>query len=263
MSIPPVALITGASRGIGRAIALELAGLKYDIVAISRNIKSANMRAATEELKSAINAEGASFLPIQADIGNLPSHKKILEEIQQYFERIHVLVNNAGIGSIERKDVLDTSIESFDRVLSVNLRGTFFLTQAIARKMIADAEPDPGYLPKIIFITSISAKISSPSRAEYCISKAGLSMAARIFADRLTESGIKVHEIRPGIIDTDMTAPVKEKYNNLIQQGKIPLKRWGRPGDVAKAVGAIARGDFDYSTGSIFDLSGGLNLQSL
>jgi NAD(P)-dependent dehydrogenase (short-subunit alcohol dehydrogenase family) len=174
-----------------------------------------------------------------------------------------VLVNNAGVAPEKRTDILAITPESYDRVLSVNARGAFFLTQRVAKHMIHQSEADAKNKPSIIFISSISVYVSSPSRPEYCISKAALSMAARIFADRLAEHDINVYEVRPGIIQTDMTAPVKEKYDKLIAEGLIPQKRWGYPADVAKAVVSLARGDFSYSTGLVVEVSGGMNIQRL
>jgi NAD(P)-dependent dehydrogenase (short-subunit alcohol dehydrogenase family) len=160
-------------------------------------------------------------------------------------------------------DVLETTVDSFDRVLAVNMRGTFFLTQKIANQMAKQVGKGSSVKPCIIFISSISADVSSPSRAEYCISKAAVSQAARIFADRLVEYGINVYEVRPGIIKTEMTAPVKEKYDRLIAEGLVPQKRWGFPEDVAKAVVALAKGYFEYSTGMIIEVSGGMNIRRL
>jgi len=164
---------------------------------------------------------------------------------------------------LQRIDLLELSEESFDRVMNINLKGPVFFTQKIAREMIWLKSMTENYKPKIIFISSISSYMSSVKRAEYCISKAGLSMAAKIFADRLTGEGIIVYEVRPGIIQTDMTARVKEKYDKMIEEGVIKQKRWGMPDDVAKAVASLARGDWDFSSGAVFEVSGGLNIRSL
>jgi NAD(P)-dependent dehydrogenase (short-subunit alcohol dehydrogenase family) len=160
-------------------------------------------------------------------------------------------------------DILETTAESFDRLMSVNLRGTFFLTQQVARLMLKFRQQIPGCRPRVVFITSASAVAASTDRPEYCISKAGLSMAAQLFALRLAGSGIGVYEIRPGIIDTDMTAPVKDVYDRRIADGLVPQNRWGQPGDIGRAVAAIAGGAFDYATGMVVELSGGLDIRHL
>lgn len=262
MDSRPVAVVTGASRGIGRAIALDLAGAGFDIAGVDLALESTPETAGLDGLAAGLADLGAAFLPIEADISRLEGHGKIVSDIEEAFGRVDALVNNAGIAPLERKDVLETTPESFDRVIAVNLRGTFFLTQAIAGRMIASAEGEEGF-SSIIFITSISAEVSSVNRVEYCVSKAGLSMVARVFADRLVEHGIRVYEVRPGIIETDMTAPVKEKYDRLIAGGLVPLGRWGQPEDIARVVTSLARGDLGYSTGTIIEASGGMHIRSL
>ena len=263
MSERPVALITGASRGIGHAIALGLVSEGYDIAGVDLSLETTDTLAGLNDLKSEVEASGVSFLALQGDISLTEHHSGLIAAIMDKFGRIDLLVNNAGVAPLERLDILETTPESFDRVLGVNLRGAFFLTQAVVRKMLDTAESIRNYHPRIVFITSISAEVSSSNRAEYCISKAGLSMAARIFADRLAETGITVYEIRPGIIKTEMTASVREKYDKLIADGLIPQQRWGLPEDVAKVVVALAKGYFDYSTGMIVEVSGGMNIQRL
>lgn len=259
----PVAVVTGASRGIGRAIALALSAEGFNLAGIDLSLETSGELTGLNELKPLVESNGVSYLPLKADISDLQNHSRLVSEIVKRFGRIDLLVNNAGIAPLKRLDVLATTPESFDRVLAVNLRGTFFLTQSVVRLMLENIGKIPEYKPKIIFITSISAEVSSPSRAEYCISKAGLSMVSRIFADRLAEAGITVYEIRPGIIQTEMTMPAKDKYDRLIAEGLIPQGRWGQPEDVAKAVVALAKGSFDYSTGMIFEVSGGMNIQRL
>lgn len=259
----PVALVTGAGRGIGRAISIELSRAGFDIAGIDWILESADGKDDLISLKPLVESSGAAFLPLQADISDISLHRKLVSEVVGEFGRVDLLVNNAGVAPLERLDILETTPESFDRVLSINLRGGFFLTQVVAREMLSKIGNLDKYQPRIIFITSISAVVSSPNRAEYCISKAGLSMAATVFADRLAESGIRVYEIQPGIIDTDMTAPARDKYDKLIKEGLIPLGRWGSPEDVAKAVVAIAKGSFDYATGIKIDLSGGMNIRHL
>jgi 3-oxoacyl-[acyl-carrier protein] reductase len=247
MDDTPVAVVTGAARGIGQAIAASLKEIGFKIAGIDLSFE-------TDDLK---------LWRREADIGDISIHDRLIDLILDRFGRIDILINNAGVAPLERLDVLETTPESFDRVLGTNLRGTFFLTQTVAKSMLANIGKISDYHPKIIFITSISAKVSSTNRAEYCISKAGLSMVSRLFADRLAISGINIYEIRPGIIQTDMTATVKKKYDKLIAEGLVPQRRWGYPEDVAKAVIAIAKGYFDYSTGMIFEIGGGMNIQRL
>jgi NAD(P)-dependent dehydrogenase (short-subunit alcohol dehydrogenase family) len=259
----PVAFITGASRGIGRAIALELAASGFDLAGCARSYDPGNPGDGLTEVQSRVEAAGAAFLPLKADISRLDLHEALYKEILERFGRIDVLVNNAGVGPKVRLDILETTPESYDRALSINTRGPFFLTQCFARRMASQDREEGDITPCIIFISSVSAYMSSPNRAEYCLSKAALSHASRIFAHRLAEVGVNVYEVQPGIIATDMTAPVKEKYDTLIQEGLIPMKRWGRPEDVARAVAALARGDFPFSTGMVVDVSGGMHIQRL
>jgi NAD(P)-dependent dehydrogenase (short-subunit alcohol dehydrogenase family) len=259
----PVAFITGASRGIGRGVAIELAKNGYDTAGNSRLFDPGDTENGIFEVKRRIEELGGDFLPLQGDVSSLEDHQRMLDLILEKFGRIDLLVNNAGVAPEKRLDVLETTAASFDRVLSINLRGPFFLTQKIAQQMIAQLGQQSETKPSIVFITSISAYMSSPSRAEYCLSKAGLSMAAAIFADRLSAYGINVYEVRPGIIKTDMTAAVQEKYDKLIGEGLIPQQRWGLPEDVGRAVAALANGSFQYSTGMVIEVSGGMNIRSL
>jgi NAD(P)-dependent dehydrogenase (short-subunit alcohol dehydrogenase family) len=259
----PVAFITGASRGIGRGVAIELAKHGFDLAGSSRVVEPENTDSGIFEVKQRVEELGCEFLPLQGDVARLEDHEPMLAAILDKFGRVDLLVNNAGVAPEKRLDVLETTPASFDRVLSINQRGPFFLTQRVARRMIAQLAENPGPKLSIVFITSVSAYMSSPSRAEYCISKAGLSMAAAIFAHRLAEVGINVYEIRPGIVKTDMTAPVQEKYDKLISEGLIPQARWGLPEDVGKAVAALVSGDFQYSTGLVVEVSGGMNIQRL
>jgi 3-oxoacyl-[acyl-carrier protein] reductase len=259
----PVAFITGASRGIGRGIALELAKQGYDLAGNSRGFDPQNSENGIFEVKRRVEELGASFLPLRGDVASLDDHKRMLAEILENYGSLDLLVNNAGVAPENRIDILETTTNSFDRVLNINLRGAFFLTQRIAVQMVAQNREPRQSRPSIVFVTSVSAYISSPTRAEYCISKAGLSMTAALFADRLSEYGINVYEVRPGIIKTDMTAVVEEKYDKLIAEGLIPQKRWGLAEDVGKAVASLACGDFQYSTGTIIEVSGGMNLRRL
>ena len=186
------------------------------------------------------------------------------------FGRIDLLVNNAGMGPRTRMDILETTEESYDEVMNVNLKGPFFLSQLVARTMLEQLETGPAetngggsHAPQIINIGSISAYTSSPARGEYCISKAGVGMMTLLFADRLAESGINVCEVRPGIVETDMTSTVKEKYDKLIGDGLTPIRRWGQPEDVGKAVAALAEGLFPFSTGAVLDVDGGFHMHRL
>ena len=257
MTEKPVALITGSGRGIGRAIALDLAKEGFAVAGCDVVYEPGNTAEGLFEVRTAVEGAGGEFVPLRADIAAIESHEALLGEVLGRFGRLDVLVNNAGVAPETRRDVLETTPESYDRLMSVNLRGPFFLTQKAARIMEAAGRGT------IIFITSISAEASSTARAEYCVSKAGLSMAARTFAGRLAGSGIRVYEVRPGIIRTDMTAPVREKYDKLIGEGLVPMGRWGEPGDIAKAVAALARGELAYATGLVLEISGGMNIRRL
>ena len=259
----PVALVTGAGRGIGRGIAIELANNGFDIAGNDIVFEPGNKKKGLFEVKERVEESKAVFLPVRGDISRLDEHEAIIDQALDTFGTIDVLVNNAGVAPERRLDILETTPESFDRLFSVNTRGTFFLTQKVANQMIKQGKEKSALKPCIIFISSISAEVSSASRAEYCISKAGISQAARIFADRLTEYEINVYEIRPGVIKTDMTAPVQGKYDKLIAGGLIPQKRWGFPEDVGKAVVVLAKGYFDYSTGLVLEVSGGMNIRRL
>jgi 3-oxoacyl-[acyl-carrier protein] reductase len=258
----PVAFITGASRGIGRGIAIELARSGYDIAGSTR-VQSRDTKKGILEVKRRVEELGAECLPVQADVSILEDHEKMINAILDRYGRIDLLVNNAGVAPEKRLDVLETTAASFDQVFSINSRGPFFLTQLVARQMIAQVQAAHPIKPKIVFVTSVSAYMSSPSRAEYCVSKAALSMTAAIFADRLSQHGINVYEVRPGIIKTDMTAAVQEKYDRLIEEGLVPQGRWGLPEDVGKAVVALVSGGFEYSTGTVIEVSGGMNIRKL
>ena len=259
MNSKPVAVITGASRGIGRAITLSLAAEGFDIVAIARSLDSEGMGTLLQEVEK-INA---AFFPIGLDISCTTCHKEVVSNILERYGRIDFLVNNAGVAPLQRNDMLELTEESYDRVLNINLKGPIFFAQKIAKEMIWLKDQISDYRPAIVFMSSVSASMTSTNRAEYCVSKAGLSMASSVFADRLSEDGILVYEVRPGVIQTDMTARVKDKYDKLIAEGFIPQKRWGLPEDIGKAVASLARGDWDFSTGSVFEISGGLNIRSL
>ena len=260
----PVALVTGASRGIGCAIALGLSAAGFSVAGVGRPPDNGAVRPdALAELTREIAARGGQFLPIQMDIADLNAHAGAIDAIEHRFGRLDVFVSNAGIAPSPRRDVLDVTPESFDHLLGVNLRGSFFLAQRAARSMLSGATRPAGAMRTLIFVTSVSAAFSSVNRAEYCISKAGLSMVSQVFADRLAGEGILVYEVRPGIVRTDMTAPVAAAYDQRIADGLVPQRRWGEPGDVARAVVALARGEFAYSTGMVVDVTGGLTIPRL
>ena len=259
MNNKPVAVITGASRGIGRAVAIALAAEGYDIAAIGRSVDSEGM----ENLAPEVEKEGAQFFPIGLDISCTDCQIEVVANILERYGRIDILVNNAGVAPLERSDVLEMTEESYDRVMNINLRGPLFFAQKVAKEMIWLKQQIIDYKPVIIFITSVSAVLSSTNRSEYCVSKAGLSMVSTVFADRLSHEGILVYEVRPGVIQTDMTAKIKDKYERLINEGLVPQKRWGLPSEIGKAVASIARDDWSFSTGMIFEISGGLNIHKL
>jgi 3-oxoacyl-[acyl-carrier protein] reductase len=259
MNGKPVAVITGASRGIGRNVAIALAKEGFDIAAIARSVDNEGM----EILGPEVEKPGAQFFPIGLDISCTKCHKEVVSNILDRYGRIDFLVNNAGVAPLQRNDLLEMTEESYDRVLNINLKGPVFFSQKIAREMIWMKDQISSYKPVIIFITSVSAVLSSSNRTEYCVSKAGLSMASTVFADRLSKEGILVFEVRPGIVQTDMTVKVKDKYDKMITEGFVPQKRWGVPEDIGKAVASIARGDWNFSTGMVFEISGGLNIHKL
>jgi NAD(P)-dependent dehydrogenase (short-subunit alcohol dehydrogenase family) len=255
----PVSLITGAARGIGRGIAEALAKEGFDIV-IADILSKDDAREAIASCEKL----GAKVLFVQSDISKADSRIQMLNTIKKEMGRLDILVNNAGVAPKVRTDILEATEESFDRVMTINLKGPYFLTQLVANWMIEQKKADPSRTPMIINIASNSAYTSSTGRGEYCVSKAGISMMTKLYADRLSEFGINVYEIRPGIIKTDMTAGVKEKYDNLIfNQGITPLKRWGLPEDIAKACVAFARGYLPYSTGEVVNVDGGFHLRRL
>lgn len=254
-----VALVTGSSRGIGRGIALALAGRGWHIV-----INYRGNRQAAEETGAAVEKYGVTGYLVQGDVAEKADRERLVDETLERFGRIDLLVNNAGMGPRQRVDMLSVSEDSYDEVMATNLKGPFFLTQRVANEMIALVDSEVISDPKIINIGSISAYTSSPARAEYCISKAGMGMMTALWADRLAEFGINVYEIRPGIIETDLTSVVKDKYDHLIlEEGVTPIRRWGRPEDIGKAVVAIAEGLFPFSTGEVINVDGGFHISRL
>ena len=257
----PVALVTGAGRGIGRGIAVELGRLGWFVV-----VNYAGNVTAAEECVGLVKEAGGDAVAVKADISSPDDRERLVEETLRVSGGIDLLVNNAGVPPKVRADILEATEESFADCLSVNLQGPYFLTQRVAKEMIrAPSAPNNGGTSggQIVNITSISAYTASVNRGEYCVAKAGLSMMTQLYAARLAEFGIRVYEIRPGVIATDMTAGVTEKYDAMIAAGAWPIKRWGVPDDVARAVGAIARGDFPFSTGAVFDVDGGWHLRTL
>ncbi|MHB9131264.1 MAG: 3-ketoacyl-ACP reductase [Armatimonadota bacterium] len=260
----PCALITGAGQGIGRGIALHLAAAGYDIIANDIMADPANLEKGLFEVKQRVEELGRKCLPVQGDISKREDHAKLIDASVAEFGGIDVLINNAGVAPKVRMDVLETTEESYDRVMGINARGPIFLTQAVAQQMIKQVQDgNRPQKPVIVFSTSISASYSSTARMEYCTSKAALSMAARVFAHRLAEYDICVFEVRPGIILTDMTSVVKEKYDKMIAEGLLPQARWGTPDDIGKAVVALAKGYFGYSTGEIIEIGGGFGIPRL
>jgi 3-oxoacyl-[acyl-carrier protein] reductase len=264
-----VALITGASRGIGRGIAVELARTGWDpVINFVRDAMAARSTAAECERVATIAGRVIRAEICQADIATSEGRAKLLQFTKEKLGRLDLLVNNAGVAPEQRSDLLETTDASFDRVLTTNLKGPYFLTQSAARWMIEqagggkDAATNPA-CPRIVFITSVSAYTASINRGEYCVAKAGLSMVAQLFAVRLASHGIHVYEVRPGIIATDMTGPVKEQYDRLISDGLTPIRRWGQPDDVGKAVAAIAQGALPFSTGQVIDVDGGFHIRTL
>jgi 3-oxoacyl-[acyl-carrier protein] reductase len=278
-----VALVTGGSRGIGRGICLELARRGFAVA-----VNYAGNEAAARETQKLIeegNTRGAdaprSPMLCRGDVAVAADRERLVDQILAEWGRIDLLVNNAGITSIGRRDILEATEESWDRVLAVNLKGPYFLTQRIAREMIRTVKDEGGRMKDesdkpgssfilplssfrcVINITSLSTYSVSTNRGDYCISKAGLSMMTKLWAVRLAEFGIHVYEIRPGVIETDMTAGAKEHYDRLIAEGLSPIRRWGTPADVGRAVGALASGELAFSTGDAINVDGGFHIRRL
>jgi 3-oxoacyl-[acyl-carrier protein] reductase len=253
-----IAIITGSGRGIGRGIAIQLAYSGWTIL-----INDVGSPEPSHETLELVRAAGSDGMIVLADVTSSADRERLVDEALNSFGRIDLLVNNAGIGPKQRLDILETSEQSMNEVLGVNLIGPFFLTQLVARKMIELVDQKRVEHPKIVNIGSISAFTSSVSRAEYCISKAGVAMTTLLYADRLAKHGINVYEIRPGIIETPMTAGVKDKYDKLIAEGITPIQRWGQPEDIGKAISAIAQGYLPFSTGQVINVDGGFHIQRL
>ena len=255
----PVALVTGASRGIGRGIALAMATAGHDVV-----VNYASNVEAAREVERAVAAAGGRAALCRADIASGADRQRLVDEAYASFGRLDLLVNNAGVAPDVRADLLDAGEESFDRLIAINLKGPYFLTQLVARRMIEQVEAGVLESPRIVTISSISAYAASTNRGDYCVAKAGLAMMTTLYAARLAPHGINVYEIRPGIVATDMTGAVTEKYDKLIlEDGITPIRRWGQPADVGAAVVAVASGLLPFSTGQVIDVDGGFHLRTL
>jgi NAD(P)-dependent dehydrogenase (short-subunit alcohol dehydrogenase family) len=254
-----VAVVTGAGRGIGRGIALALADLGYTLIVNYRSDHDAAEATCHEARRRGSPAASA----IRADVSDLTEGRRLLDEAMTLAGRLDIWVNNAGIAPERRLDLLETTPESWDRVVATNLRGPFFLSQAVAREMVRLRSAGVVAEPQIVFVTSISSRFASVTRGEYCVAKAGLSMVAQLFAARLAAQGIRVYEVRPGLIETDMTSAVRAAYDERIAAGLVPMGRWGRPDDIGRAVALIAAGGLPYSTGAVIDVDGGLGLRVL
>jgi len=254
----PVAIVTGGSRGIGRGIAVELGRLGYAVV-----INYLRRSEAANETVAAVKQAGGDAMTVQADVAVSDLREHLVNRTLAVFGRVDLLVNNAAISSPDRKDLLDATEENWDRVLATNLKAPFFLSQRVAQEMIRLRAAGAIACGKLINIASLSSYTASVDRAEYCIAKAGLSMMTALFAARLAEENITVFEIRPGIVATDMTASVRDRYDREIAEGLTPIRRWGRPEDVAKAVAAIAQDYFPFSTGECLNVDGGFHIRRL
>ena len=252
------ALITGGSRGIGLGIAEKLAEAGFDLI-----INGMRPGDAVKDTLARLRSFGVEALYCPGNIGVAEDREKICNFVKDSYGMLNVLVNNAGVAPLERKDILDTSEESYDRVMNINLKGAFFLTQSLANRMVELKKSRADFEASIINVSSISATVVSPNRGEYCISKAGMSMMTQLFAVRLSDFGIPVYEVRPGVTKTDMTSGVKEKYDKLIAEGLTLQKRWGTAEDVGKAVTALASNHFPYSTSQVIMVDGGLTVSKL
>jgi NAD(P)-dependent dehydrogenase (short-subunit alcohol dehydrogenase family) len=252
------AIVTGGSRGIGRAIALELNRLGYAVV-----VNYATRPDAAAEVAARINGEGGMAAAVRGDVGSAEDRAGLVRTALEKFGRLDLLVNNAGITSAGRKDILEATEEGWDAVFNTNLKGPFFLSQLAANEMVRQIRAKTIPSAKIVNVSSISAYAVSTNRADYCMTKAAVGTMTRLFAQRLADEGIQVFEICPGVVESDMTAPVQEKYDRLIAEGLWPIRRWGRPEDVAKAVAAIVLDYFPFSTGQRIDVDGGFHIRQL
>ena len=255
--VSKVAFVTGGTRGIGLGIARALGAAGFRV--------AVNGRRGPREVAGVIDQlnAGGDAIYCQGDVGELAHHEVMLRHVREQFGRLDVLVNNAGVAPEVRADLMEATPGSFDRVMSINLRGPYFLTQAAAKWMVEQRQADAGFRGCVVNVSSVSAAIASVNRGDYCISKAGVAMATQLWAARLAEFGIDVYEVRPGIIATDMTAGVREKYDALIAGGLLLEKRWGTPEDVGRAVAVLARGELPYATGQVLHVDGGAMVRRL
>lgn len=247
----PAAMVTGGRRGIGRATCAALAAQGFDVVAADIAKEGA------EETRRLVEGAGGRFRFLLGDVGDVAAHAALADAAWDAFGGLECLANVAGVQVLKRHDMMETTPESWDRLLGVNTRGAFFLSQAVARRMIAEGAPKRGHR-SLVFVSSVNAVMASVNRAEYCVSKAGVSMVSRLFALRLAEYGINSYDIQPGIIRTDMTANVRDKYDALITEGFSPIRRWGEPEDIGRAIATLASGAMPFSTGHSFPVDGGL-----
>ncbi|MEA3461326.1 MAG: 3-ketoacyl-ACP reductase [Bacteroidota bacterium] len=252
------ALITGGSRGIGLGIAMELAGKGINLA-----INGIRPEQEVEDVLETLRGQGAKVIYCQGDISKQTDRNSVLEKIRKEFGQLNFLVNNAGVAPKERKDLLEAGEESFEHVLRTNLQGPYFLSQGAANWLVKQKKEDANFFAAIINISSVSATMASVNRGEYCVSKAGMAMMTKLFASRLGEFDIPVYEVRPGVIETDMTAAVKEKYDKLFREGLAVQSRWGQPSDVGKIVLALVSGMLPYSTGEVIMADGGLSISRL
>lgn len=263
VAAPPVVLVTGSSRGLGRGVAEVLAQAGFSVAVHYASNQNAAYATAAACVKLAPHAE-QQFIPVGGNIGLATDRQRLFDEVLAAYGHLDALINNAGIAPRIRADITGASEEIFDQVIEVNLKGPYFLSQLAARYWLANpgkSRLSSGY--KLLFVTSLSANTASVNRGEYCISKAGLAMATQLWAVRLADAGVQVLELRPGIMATDMTAGVKEKYDRLLAEGIVPQKRWGTPNDVGLAAKSILEGHFPFSTGDVINLDGGFHLRRL